>query len=102
VFLDGVSAGLEGLFTRRIDLALSASYSGGVSIVSPRGPQFNTYTGEAVIRYALTRNLAVYGQYLYYAYDFHGTPGLAPDIPSDLRRNGLRAGLMLRVPVVGR
>jgi hypothetical protein len=102
VFLDGVSAALEGLFTRRLDLLVAASYSSGGSTLYRADPTFDTYLGDARLRYALTRTLALFAQYLYYFYDFRENAQLAPGVPTRLERNGVRAGLMLRLPVLGR
>jgi hypothetical protein len=58
--------------------------------------------GEARLRYRLTGNVAVYVQYLYYFYDFHGNTAVIPGLASSLERNGVRAGLTLWVPALRR
>lgn len=102
VFLDGVTAGLEGLVTRRMALSASASYSKGESILNRSASAFDTYTGSFSGRYAFTSGLAVFAEYLYYFYDFSESALLAPGLPPGLERNAVRAGLMLWVPAVGR
>ena len=63
---------------------------------------FDTYTGDVRLRYALTRTFAAYVEYLYYFYDSRGSVPIAPGIPAGLERNGVRAGLTLRVPALRR
>jgi hypothetical protein len=103
VFGDSISASLEGLFTRRADFNLSGAYSNGKSAL--RGlSTYSTYTGDVRLRYAFSRHWAVFTEYLYYFYDFTGAsilllpPGTSPG----LERNGVRVGLTLWAPVVGR
>lgn len=101
VFTDGVAANLDGAITRRFDLTMSAGYSSGKSVFR-NASTFDTYNGDARLRYALTRTLAAYVQYLYYVYDFGGNTQLAPGLSPRLERNAVRVGFMLWVPVVQR
>jgi hypothetical protein len=98
---DRFTANVEGLLTRRIDVLASAGYSNGVSALSQTST-FNTYTGDLRLRYALTRTFAAYAEYLYYFYDSRGSTPVAPGISSGLERKGIRTGLTLRVPALGR
>jgi hypothetical protein len=97
VFADGFTAEFGGLCTSRIDIVVSARYSRGVSVVNRDALAFDTSGADLRLRYALTSALAVYGEYLYYFYDFRGNRSLAPGIPPSLERNAIRAGLTLRV-----
>jgi hypothetical protein len=97
VFATGFSADLGGFITPRIDVLASARYSSGGSALNRDALTFDTYGVDLRIRYALTRSLAVYGQYLYYFYDFTGNAQLPTGIRSGLERNGVRAGLTLWV-----
>jgi hypothetical protein len=90
------------LFTRRFDISLTGGFSVGNSALT-NNSSYDTYTGDLRLRYAVTRNWAVFTEYLYYFYDFRGaslllSPGIAPG----LERNGIRAGLTLWVPTLGR
>jgi hypothetical protein len=102
VFAQGLGASVDGLLSRRLDLTVSAGYSTGESILTREGLVFDTYAGRVRMRYALSRNLAAYGEYLYYFYDFRGGLQLLPGIPNGLERNGARAGLTLWVPALRR
>ena len=101
VFVDGVAAELTGLIHPRLNVLASARYSSGTSALNDHAQPFDTYSASLQTRYALNRELAVYGEYLYYFYDFRGT-GLAAGIPPRLERNGVRAGLTLWVPALRR
>ena len=98
VFSDGVSVGADGLLSRRVDLSLTAAYASGESLLSPNSLQFDTYTGDVTVRFALTRSLAVFATYLYYYYEFRGRAELLIGMPSGLERNGGRVGITLWVP----
>ena len=102
VFADSVSGGVTGLLSRRVDLSLSAGYSSGESLLNTGGLLFDTYTGDVRLRYAFTRGLAVYAEYLYYFYDFREGAVLLAGMPSGLERNGVRVGLTLWVPALRR
>jgi hypothetical protein len=102
VYATGLAGSVDGLLSRRVDVLASAGYSSGQSILSRDSLQFDTYTANARVRYAFSRMLAVYGEYLYYYYDFRGSNQLLPGIPLGLERNGVRVGLTLWVPAVRR
>ena len=99
VLTGGVTSSLDGLLSRRVDLKLSAGYSDGRSALS-RASTYKTYTGDLRLRFAVTREWAFYGEYLYYYYDFRGGTQLLSGFPPKLERNGVRAGLTLWLPVV--
>jgi hypothetical protein len=101
VFTNGVSAALNGFLTRRMDMSLTAGYSRGESAVFTRSALFDTYTAGVRVRHALNRMWGLYGEYVYYFYDF-GQTTLSPGVPSKLERNGIRGGLTLWLPVVRR
>jgi hypothetical protein len=102
VATDGLIAGVDGLIMRRVDVRLSALYSGGKSAFNNDGTTFDSYAGDAKLRYALARVLAAYVEYLYYFYDFRGAAQLAPGIPPALERHGGRVGFTLLIPALGR
>ena len=88
------------MLSRRVDLSLTAAYASGESLLSPDSLQFDTYTGDVTIRFALTRSLAIFAEYLYYYYQFRGRAELLIGMPSGLERNGGRVGLTLWVPAL--
>jgi hypothetical protein len=102
VFADGMSVGADGLLSRRVDILMTAGYSSGESLLNRNSLQFDTYTGNIRLRYALTRTWATYVEYLYYYYDFREGSLLIAGIPSGLKRNGARAGVTLWVPALRR
>jgi opacity protein-like surface antigen len=92
---------VTGLVTSRVDVVLSAGYARGESIFNQETFSFDTYTGEVGVRYAVSRNLAFNGGYLYYNYNTHNVL-LLPGLPPGLKRNGVRAGLTLWTPALRR
>ena len=102
VLADSVTARLDGLLARRVDFRLSAAYAAGESALTGAASLFNTYTANLRVRYGLTRTLAASVEYLYYFYDSRGTLALVPGLPPKFERNGVRVGLTLRVPAVGK
>jgi hypothetical protein len=102
VFVDGFAGDFNALITRRVNLSAGARYSSGASALLRDTLTLDTYSADVQMRYALTRNLAAYGEYLYYFYDFQGNTQLAPGVPRGLERNGVRAGLTLWVPAFRR
>lgn len=102
VLADSMTARIDGLLARRVDVRMSATYSAGESALSRAASLFNTYAANLRVRYGLTRTWATYVEYLYYFYDSRGTLALVPGLPPRFARNGVRAGVMLRVPAVGK
>jgi hypothetical protein len=100
VFTGAYSAAANGFLNRRTDLLFSAAYSTGEAALTGIASQFTTYTGDARLRYAVTRMWAVYAEYLFYYYDFNKGLFLLPaSLPPGLTRNGLRTGVMLWIPM---
>jgi hypothetical protein len=98
---DGVSVNTTGLLSRRVDFMASASYSVGEPVVLGQTKGYTTYATDVRVRRALNADWAVYGEYLYYYYDFSRT--FVPiGVPPAMSRNSVRGGLMLWVPMGGR
>ncbi len=102
VFSNGTILALEGHATRRTHISLSATYANDRSLQQERPLSFDTYAGDAHVRYALSRKVGIYGGYLYYHYRSTAGAELLEGIPARFGRTGLRVGLMLFVPVMGR
>jgi hypothetical protein len=100
VFSDGLTVVLDGLFSPRWGLSVTGGYSSGESALYTNTSNFDTYTGNIRVLYAVSRMWAAYVDYLYYYYDFRGRVQLLPGVPSALERNGVRAGLTLWMPVI--
>ena len=99
VFANSVRVGVSGLIARMVDVSGSAGYADGESALSRRSRQLDTYTGTARVRFALTRGFALYTEYFYYFYDLRGPSLLPPGLANTFEQQGMRAGLMLWVPV---
>lgn len=98
-----VTTGLDGLVSRRIDVSLSAGYANGESALGPGinggTSAYETYNADGRLRFALSRMTAAYIEYVRYFYDSKGTLPLGPGVPMLLERQGVRVGVMARLPV---
>lgn len=97
----GAQVRLAGVMGRRVDVAVQARYTRGASAAGVRGNRLATAQGSARLRFALTRSIALSGEYLYYRYDFGGNL-LAPDLPPFLERHGVRVGISMFAQPIGR
>ena len=102
VVSDGLSVGLSGTVTDRMELSTSFGYSNGDSALLEERFPFNTYTGQAMVRYGLTKTIAATVEYIYYYYRFGDNTPLPVGVPQGLERNGIRAGLSVWVPAFRR
>ena len=102
VFSDAARIELTGLVSRRLDLSASAGFVVGQPALTRDTPSFDTYTGTTRARYAVSRSVAIYGEYLYYYYDLSRQAALAPDLPKVFEQHGVRVGVMLWTRPVGR
>jgi len=98
VYANSVSAGLDGLLTRRIEFGLAGGFSQGRSVLAPDSSRYDTYNGSARFQYALTPSTALHLEYFYYFYDFLGHVVVVSGAPQRMERNGVRVGLRLLVP----
>ncbi len=99
VMTNAASVDAQGFLNRRTDLTVSAGYTSGELALSGTPPPFSTYTGVARLRFAFARNLAAFGEYFYYYYDFNQDFPLPPGVAPTLTRHGARVGLTLWVPL---
>lgn len=102
IFSDGARVKLIGVIGRRFDVSALAGYATAVSAISRNNRNLSTATGEARIRYALTRSFAIYSQYLYYHYDLREQSHLAPGLPGVYEQHGIRVGFMVFGQPLGR
>lgn len=91
---------LMGTIRRRFDVAVNARHTRGGSVAGIRDG-LTTTQGEARLRFALTRSIALSGEYLYFRYDFDGHL-LPPDFPQSVERHGVRIGVSLFTRLLGR
>jgi hypothetical protein len=101
VYTESTSVETSGFVNRRVDLSFSAAYATG-ELASPVGSTapFTTYTANTRMRVALSRDLAVYVEGLFYDYAFDPSLVIVPGMPSRLNRSGVRTGITLWLPVM--
>lgn len=100
VFTNGVTADIQGLLARRLDVTLSAGYSQGASALTLNSLRFDTYRGSVRFQFALAKSAAIHAEYLYYLYDFLGNVQLPFGASPRMERNGVRVGLRLLIPAL--
>ncbi len=96
---DSAAVDLRGLLSPRAELTLAAGYSQTDFGVSGRPTRYITKFGSGRLQVALTRALAVYGQYVLYAYDLENGAPVSSALGLRQDRRGVRAGLTLWIPV---
>lgn len=102
VLSDAIRASLEGQLSRRMSFSASAGYTKGVSATIGQISDFNAYLGNARIQYLFRKPWVVYGEYAYDGYDISRALQLVNGVPANTRRNTVRAGLSVWVPLAGR
>jgi hypothetical protein len=90
----GARLRVAGVVGRRVDVAFQVRHTQGASAAGIRGNRLTTSQGEARVRFALSRSVAVSGEYLYYRYDFGGRL-LGPEVPQFIDRHGVRIGISM-------
>jgi len=100
VYANGVTAGLNGLLSRRVEVGFAGGYSQGRSALTSAGSQFDTYNGSVRLQCALSNSTAIHVEYLYYFYDFLGDVLVLSGAPPRMERNGVRVGLRFLVPAL--
>jgi hypothetical protein len=101
-FQDSVVGRVGGYLGPRTSAALYTGWAnGGFARSGPdaRGG-YDTVVAGATLQYALTRNLALYGQYGHYRYNFDEQIELPAGLTSRLQRNSVQAGLSFWLPLL--
>jgi hypothetical protein len=96
---NALNAGLNGLLSRRLSLGVGTDYVTG-DVGLKNGVHYNSLSANAILQYALSDKLAIYGSYVYYKYDFDRVAALDPRLPRALDRQGVRVGLSTSIPVI--
>ncbi len=96
---DSVSLSFGGGIGPRLDLQLDGGYSNGAIGLSAASSGFRLYSGTARVRGILTRRLAAYAEWVIYDQHFDSRPDLPALFEPTLRRQGLRIGVMVNVPI---
>jgi hypothetical protein len=99
-FADSFTGTFGGSITRRLDLHTMAAYFNGDLGVTVRQSNFDIGTASTRLRYAFSRMLAVYGEYVLYRYHFVDAANLPAGFPQNTYRQGVRAGATLQVPLI--
>jgi hypothetical protein len=99
VFTDAVSVSTNGFFNGRTDLFASMGYSNGEPSLVGADTSFSTTTVNARLRFALSSRWALATEYMFYHYDFTRVLQLAPGINPRVKRNSVRGGLTLWLPI---
>jgi hypothetical protein len=92
---DGLSADLNGLLSRRIDLTASGSFRHGNVGLSSNASSYHVYGARTRIRLALSRISAVYAEYLFFHYRFAEYVRLGGGLPSFFDRQTIRVGVTI-------
>jgi hypothetical protein len=99
VFTDAISVSTNGFVNSRTDLLASLAYSNGEPSLVGAATTFSTTTANARVRVALSSRWAFTSEYLFYFYDFSTITQLAPGLSPRVKRNSVRAGLALWLPL---
>src|SRR5262249_33864861 len=94
---DTVNAGISGLAAWRLKWSAGAGYTTGT--IGFGSSHFTSYSGSAQIDLALTRTLALFGQYRYYHFDVPAGSSVW-DLATRISRGSALAGLSVRVPLI--
>ena len=94
VLSDAGTVTLAGLLTRRLDLQASAAYADGASVIT-MDRQLESYTGTVMLRFAVKRSIAIFGEYLYYHYDLRHYQASIAGLPTMLDQQGISVGVTL-------
>jgi hypothetical protein len=89
---DAVSAQITGLLSPRLDFNGSATYSRG-NVGFRSSDSYQLYGARSQLRYALSRVLGLYGEYLLFHYEFPPTILITGGLPPSTSRQTVRVGL---------
>lgn len=101
MFTHGGRMRLAGVIGTRVDVSAIAASATAASVISRGIRDFRSYTGEARLRYAFTRNVALFSEYSYYYHDLRGRAHLAAGLPDIYKQHGVRVGVMLFAQPIG-
>jgi opacity protein-like surface antigen len=99
---DGITAGLEGLVSRRIQFQTTARASTGRAGSSVDEGGFDTYYGNASLGYALNRHTNLSLTYAYYRHRFDRGVALPADFVNQFNRHSVRASVSVWAPLFQR
>jgi hypothetical protein len=98
-FLSNTATGsVAGLFSRRLRFRAGVDYAWGDVGVGASNP-YHSRSAQSELQFGLSRVLAIFGRYVYYAYDFDNRVSTDPRFVQKLNRQGARVGLTAFIPV---
>src|SRR5678815_3430398 len=101
--MDVFSAHYNENLSRRLALDTSAAYFlGQVGVASSSSNGYRSYNAQARLSYALRTNMFFHVDYLLYAHDLDANVQLLGSIADVQRRQSVRVGLTLRLPLLNR
>ena len=102
VMSDGVTVGLGGLLTRRLQFSAGARAALGTVGVRSNSPGFDNVSAGSTLSYAVARFMNVGVTYSYYHHRFDAGVALPAGIPGSLDRHGVRGSVSLWAPLMSR
>jgi hypothetical protein len=97
---NAVFATVVGVPVRRLDFAAQVRYVFGVVGFSSDDHDYDMKTATAQLRWAVTRNVAAFGQYFYYTHRFDPGVVLPGTLDRDWDRRGWSVGLTAWLPLL--
>jgi hypothetical protein len=98
----GTRVEVTGIIAHRFDLKAMAGYATGSSLISSGFQNFGTASGQVRLRYAFSRSIALYSEYVFASYDLGQQFGLGLGVPATYRLHEIRVGIAAFTPVFGR
>ena len=96
---DAVSGELAGLLSPRVDFSATATFTHGLVGFRSRDT-YQMYGARSQVRYALSRVMALYGEYLLFHYDFPPTILITGGLPQSTSRQAVKVGLTVSSKLV--
>ncbi len=97
-YTDSLNLNIGGLVHSRVETTVTGGYSNGEMGLF-QTTRTESYSATTRLRVALTREVALSAQYLFYRYRFEQANSLPEQLPPYLERQGLRIGLDVWLPL---
>ncbi len=98
-FVDSATVTLNGLATKRLELASTMSYVNGQLQLNSTGNAYRSIGTSHALTYSLSQALAIAFSYSYFNYDFGSRAALPNGLARALERQSLRLGLQWWLPI---